>query len=386
MVKRSIKISSASSFFLFGPRGSGKSTLIKSLPFLKGALVIDLLKPQIEDIYRLNPEQLEREASALNRGDWIVIDEVQKLPKLLNLVHSLIEEKKINFALTGSSSRKLKRGGANLLAGRAFNYHLYPFTQAELKSSFDLDSALAWGSLPKIMTLKKDEDRALFLEAYVHTYLKEEIQIEQLVRNIDPFRHFLPIAAQMSGQLINYSNISRDTGVSYKTIETYFQILEETLLGFFLLPFERSVRKVQKQSPKFYFVDNGIKRALEGGKLRYPILPRTTDFGNAFEAWFIFECFARNQYLKKDYKFSYLRTKDDVEIDLIIQKPNGDELLVEIKSAPSPKVQDLKNLSTLRGSFPKAQFFCVCRTNKKQKWENINILPWQVAFKMLGLE
>jgi predicted AAA+ superfamily ATPase len=169
---------------------------------------------------------------------------------------------------------------------------------------------------------------------------KLEVWLKDQFRS-DPFRHFLPIAAQMSGQLINYSNISRGTGVSYKTIETCFQILEETLLGFILLPFERSVRKVQKQSPKFYFVDNGIKRALEGGKLRYPILPRTTDFGNAFEAWFIFECFARNQYLKKDYKFSYLRTKDDVEIDLIIQKPNGDELLVEIKSASSPKVQDL---------------------------------------------
>jgi uncharacterized protein len=137
------------------------------------------------------------------------------------------------FGPRGSSSRKLKRGGANLLAGRAFNYHLYPFIQSELKSSFDLDSVLAWGCLPKVMTLKKASDKALFLESYVHTYLKEEIQVEQLVRNIDPFRLFLPIAAQMSGQLINYSNISRDTGVSYKTIETYFQILEETLLGFF---------------------------------------------------------------------------------------------------------------------------------------------------------
>lgn len=386
MIKRSLKISSASSFFLFGPRGSGKSTLIKALPFLKNALYIDLLKPQIEDKYRLNPELLEREVSALTAGDWVVIDEVQKLPKLLNLAHSLIEEKKIKFALTGSSSRKLKRGGANLLAGRAFNYHLYPFIQSELKSSFDLDHVLAWGCLPKVMTLKKVSDKALFLESYVHTYLKEEIQVEQLVRNIDPFRLFLPIAAQMSGQLINYSNISRDTGVSYKTIETYFQILEETLLGFFLLPFERSIRKVQKQSPKFYFVDNGIKRALEGGKLRQPILPRTTDYGNAFEAWFIFECIARNHYLRKNYKFSYLRTKDDVEIDLVIQKPNGDEMLVEIKSTANPKDQDLKNLSTLGGSFPKAELFCVCRADRKQKLKNISVLPWQAAFKALDLE
>ncbi|MEI7973433.1 MAG: AAA family ATPase [Bdellovibrio sp.] len=379
-------ISSASSFFLFGPRGSGKSTLIKNLPFLKNALVIDLLKPQVEDRYRLDPGLLEKEVSALHAGDWVVIDEVQKLPKLLDLVHSLIEEKKIHFALTGSSSRKLKRGASNLLAGRAFHYRLYPFIQAELKSDFDLNEVLTWGTLPKVTTLKNPEDKALFLESYVHTYLKEEIQIEQLVRNIDPFRMFLPIAAQMSGQLINYSNISRDTGVSYKTIETYFQILEETLLGFFLLPFERSVRKVQKQSPKFYFVDNGIKRALEGGKLRQALLARASDYGNAFEAWFIFECQARNQYMKKDYRFSFLRTRDDVEIDLIIQKPNGDEVLIEIKSTSNPKAQDLKSLSRMKESFPKAELMCVCQVDRIQKWDGISVLPWKSAFKALDLE
>lgn len=385
MVKRALKISSASSFFLFGPRGSGKSTLIKNTPFLKDAVLIDLLKPQVEDEYRLNPERLEREAAALKPGEWIIIDEVQKLPRLLDLVHSLIEEKNIKFALTGSSARKLKRGTANLLAGRAFSYHLYPFVESELADNFDLDDTLKWGSLPKVISFKQEEDRALFLEAYVHTYLKEEILIEQLVRNIDPFRLFLPIAAQMSGQLINYSNISRDTGVSYKTIETYFQILEETLLGFFLLPFNRSVRKVQKQSPKFYFVDNGIKWALEGGKLRVPLKSGTADYGNAFEAWFIFECYARNQYLKKDYKFSYLRTKDDVEVDLIIQKPNGQEVLIEIKSTSNPRAQDVKNLSTLKSVFPDAELICVCRSEKIQKIDNITILPWRLAFKSLGL-
>ncbi len=379
-----IKISQSSSFFLFGPRGSGKSTLIKSLPFLRKALYIDLLKPSIEDAYRLNPSLLEKEAASLKKGEWIVIDEIQKLPKLLNLVHSLIEEKKIKFALTGSSARKLKRGAANMLAGRAFNYHLYPFIQFELKSKFDLKGVLAWGGLPKIFTHNKSEDKALFLESYVLTYLKEEIQIEQLVRNIDPFRLFLPIAAQMSGQLINYSNISRDTGVSYKTIETYFQILEETLLGFFLLPFERSVRKVQKQSPKFYFIDNGVRRALEG-QIRSPLIEKTTDYGNAFEAWFIFECMARNEYLKRGYRFSFLRTKDEVEIDLIIQKPNKEEYLVEIKSTANPQSKDLKNLNTLKDAFPKAKFFCVCRTARAQKWGHVEVLPWEKAFDVLGL-
>ena len=384
IIKRAVKLSATSSFFLFGPRGSGKSTLVKSLPFLKKALVIDLLRPNIEDLYRINPLQLEKEASALKPGEWIVIDEIQKIPKLLNLVHLLIEEKKIKFALTGSSARKLKRGSANLLAGRAFNYHLYPFIQSELKEDFDLNHTLTWGSLPKILTLKSNKDKALFLESYVHTYLKEEIRMEQLVRNIDPFQLFLPIAAQMNGQLINYSNIARDTGVSYKTIETYFQILEETLLGFFLLPFNRSVRKVQKESPKFYFVDNGIKRALES-RLRSPLLERTSDYGNAFESWFIFECFARNQYLKKNYKFSFLRTKDDVEVDLIIQKPNGVELLVEIKSTMKPQLKDIKNLNLLKDDFPGAQFFCVCQVENKQKWGHVHVVPWNEAFKAFGL-
>ncbi len=385
MIKRLLKPSPVSSFFLFGPRGSGKSTLIKSLPFLKNSIFIDLLKPQVEDRYRLSPQLLEKEAAALKPGSWIVIDEIQKLPKLLNLVHFLIEEKKIKFAMTGSSARKLKRGSANMLAGRAFNYNLYPFTQSELKKSFKLDHVLAWGSLPKIYTLKKNSDKALFLDAYVHTYLKEEIQIEQLVRNIDPFRLFLPIAAQMNGELINYSNIAKDTGVSYKTIETYFQILEETLLGFFLLPFGRSIRKVQKQSPKFYFVDCGIKRALEGA-LSLPLMERTSEYGNAFESWFIAECFARNQYLKKGYKFSFFRTKDDVEIDLIIQKPNGAECLVEIKSTSQPTEKHLKNLASLKEDFPKADFYCVCRIEQSQKWDHINVISWEKAFKALGLD
>jgi predicted AAA+ superfamily ATPase len=384
MVKRATRLSKANSFFLFGPRGSGKSTLIKSLPFLKKAVFIDLLRPSIEDLYRLHPETLQQEAAALKPSQWIVIDEVQKLPKLLNLVHLLIEEKKINFALTGSSARKLKRGAADLLAGRAFHFSLFPFTEYELKEKFHLIDVLSWGALPKIFTFKSDNDKALFLETYILYYLKEEIQVEQLVRNIDPFRLFLSIAAQMNGQLINYSNISRDTGVSYKTIETYFQILEETLLGFFLLPFDRSVRKVQKQSPKFYFIDQGIKRALEG-KIRASLLERTTEFGNAFESWFIFECYARNQYLQKGYQFSFLRTKDDVEIDLIIQTPQGKEYLIEIKSTIAPQDKDIKNLERLKNDFPNGLFICVCRNQRKQVKGHIQILPWKQAFKFIGL-
>jgi len=384
MVKRSIKISSASSFFLFGPRGSGKSTLLKSLSFLKSAVVINLLRPQTESQFRLDPGALEKVANGLN-GGWIVIDEIQKIPKLLDSVHYLIEEKKIKFALTGSSSRKLKRGASNLLAGRAFQYKLYPLIEAELRAQFQLNDVLHWGSLPKLLVLKNKKDKILFLQSYVHTYLKEEILIEQLVRNIDPFSLFLPIAAQMNGQLLNYTNISRDTGVSYKTVETYFQILEETLLGYFLLPYDRSVRKVQKQSPKFYFIDQGIKRAL-ANQLHNVLSDKTTEYGDAFESWFISECVARNEYFQKGYQFFFLRTKDDVEVDLIIRKSNGSEILIEIKSAEVIIDKHLKNLRSLKNDFANAKMMCVCRTRVDQKVDMIEIVSWKTAFALLKLD
>ena len=383
MVKRSIKISSQSSFFLFGPRGSGKSTLLKTLPFLKKAVVIDLLRPQTEKHFRLDQNALEKTAESVGRG-WIVIDEIQKIPKLLDSIHYLIEQKKIKFALTSSSARKLKRGASNLLAGRAFQYKLSPFFELELKNDFNLNEALQWGTLPKIYSLKSRKDKILFLDSYVNTYLKEEILIEQLVRNIDPFRLFLPIAAQMNGQLLNYSNISLDTGVSYKTIETYFQILEETLLGYFLLPFDRSVRKVQKQSPKFYFVDQGIKRTL-ANQLQNKIQEKTPEYGDAFESWFISECISRNEYLKRGYQFFFLRTKDNLEIDLIIRKPNGREVLIEIKSAYIIQDKHLSSLKKMKNDFPKAQFLCVCRTEIEQKDDGIEITNWKNAFVKLNL-
>jgi len=384
VVKRILSISEASSFFIFGARGTGKSTLLRSLPFLKNALTIDLLKPRVEDQYRLDPSLLEKEVSALKPDSWVVVDEVQKLPRLLDSVHSLIEEKKVKFALSGSSARKLKRGASNLLAGRAFTYHLFPLTSSELKGQFDLHEALSWGTLPGLLKFKKNEDRFEFLQSYIHTYIKEEIQIEQLVRNLDPFRLFLPIAAQMNAQPINYSNIAEDTGVSYKTIESYFQILEDTLLGHFLLPYGKSVRKVQRQSPKFYFVDNGIKRALEN-KLTIPLTPQNSEFGNSFETWFINECISRNHYLRKNLSFSYLRTKDDVEVDLIIEEPRGHSILVEIKSTEKIKDDQIQSLHLFQKDFPKSELICACRVPREQKNGRIWILPWEKAFRVINL-
>jgi len=382
-IKRQLQLSEINSFFLFGARGTGKTTLLKELPFLNNALYIDLLDADQEEQYALRPGLLIEQAEAMDEGEWIIIDEIQKLPKLLDHVHIIVTKKDIRFALTGSSSRKLKRGGANLLAGRAFSFSLYPFTAQELGDRFDLQEALQWGTLPKIISYKSDKDKKRFLRTYTQIYLKEEILVEQLIRNLTPFRLFLSIAAQMNTQIINFSNIARDTGVDHKTVQNYYQILVDTNLGFFLEAYNRSVRKVQKQSPKFYLFDMGVKRSLQN-MLNVPLVPRTTEFGDAFESWFIGECFRLNHYHELDFKFSYLRTKDDVEVDLIIDRPGQSQILLEIKSSDRIDDRHVKNLVHFNKDFPDAELICASRVAHKQVVNGIKVLPWKDSLTYIG--
>lgn len=382
MLKRLCSGSQNQSFFLFGARGTGKSTLLRSLPQFKDCLYIDLLKPSQEEIYSLDPEVLIRQTQYLANKDWVVIDEVQKCPKLLDVVHSLIEEKKINFALTGSSSRKLKHGGANLLAGRAIVFSMFPLTYFELQNKLSLEEILNWGTLPKILEFNSDLEKKRYLKSYVHTYLKEEIQVEQLVRKIEPFRLFLPVAAQMDGQILNYSKIAKDVGADHKTIANYYQILVDTNLGFFLDSYHKSVRKVQHETPRFYFFDTGVKRALEK-QINISLQPKTTPYGNAFESWFINECFRYNSYYELDYSFSYLRTKDNAEIDLIIETPDKKIFLVEIKSATKFDTDHIKHLIAFKKDFVGAEFICACDISRKEIHDGIQILPWRDALKKI---
>jgi predicted AAA+ superfamily ATPase len=381
-IERLCGLPTNTSFFLFGARGTGKTTLLKQLPFLEGALYIDLLDGDREEEYSLRPQLLLEQVRALKNPGWVVIDEIQKVPKLLDHVHILIEERRATFALTGSSSRKLKRGGADLLAGRAFSFFLFPFTARELGPRFVLHEALRWGTLPKVCAFSDDRDRSRFLRTYAQTYLKEEILIEQLIRNLDPFRLFLPIAAQMNSQIINYSNIAKDTGVDYKTIQNYYQILVETNLGFFLEPHSRSVRKVQRQSPKFYFFDVGVKRALQR-RLNIPLQEQTSDYGEAFESWFINECFRLNHYLELDYEFSFLRTKDDMEVDFLIDRPGAPLVLVEIKSSADIDERHVRNLLHFEKDFPEAVLICASRVSRAQKIGRVSVLPWAEALDTL---
>lgn len=385
MIQRFIKPSKLNSFFLFGARGTGKSTFIKQ-QFLQGIppeeiITLDLLLPETEDNFARNPQRLKGEILAhqeIKPLQWVFIDEVQKVPRLLDVVHHLIEEEKIKFILTGSSARKLKRGSANLLAGRAFIYSLYPFTAVELGAAFDLTHALHWGTLPKMTQMEQDTDKAAYLRAYALTYLKEEIQVEQVVRRLEPFRSFLEVAAQCNGTILNFNSIARDVGVDHKTIQSYFQILEDTHLGFLLPGYEKSVRKAQAIHPKFYFFDTGIKRALEK-TLDVLLTPKTYAFGAAFEHWVILEIFRLNSILMRDFKPAYFRSRE-TEIDLILSKPKK-EILIEIKSNHVVDPLKVKKFATLAKDFPEAKTYWLSLDKTPQKIEGVHCLHWQEGLK-----
>lgn len=316
-------------------------------------LKIDLLKSEWEDELLKSPDYLIKYLDSLgSMPDWIVIDEVQKLPKLLDVVRHLIENRKIKFALTGSSARKLKRGAANMLAGRAFAFELYPLTHIELKDDFDLNTYLTFGGLPALTEMKEPGLIHNYLKTYVTTYLKEEIQAGQIVRNLKPFRLFLDMAAQMNAKIVNYSKIANDIGVDTKTVQNYFEILQDTHIGVLLPAFHESLRKRQKFNPKFYYFDTGIVRALNR-KLNLPLAPGSFEYGDLFEQFVVLEMFRLNSYFSLDFRFSYLQTHNNFEVDVIVERPGLPNAFVEIKSATRVSVDNVNSLINLKRDQPK---------------------------------
>ena len=379
MVGRLQKLNKSNSLFLFGARGCGKSTLLKALFKDTKTLWFDLLKADDEELFRRNPDQLSYMIES-ERPQRVVIDEIQKIPKLLDIVHREIERRpKIQFILTGSSARKLRHGAANLLAGRAFEYHLFPLTTFELNRKFNLEEVLRYGSLPRLLHIQRPADKAEYLRTYSRTYLKEEILQEQLIRHIEPFQNFLEVAAQSNAKILNYAKISRDLGVDDKTIKNYFSILSDTYVGFTLAPFHRSIRKRQREAPKFYFFDLGIKRAIDRN-LNVDLTPQSYTYGEAFETWIIQECRRLNEYQKKDFRFSYLRTQAGVEVDLIVERPGQSDLLVEIKSGALIKADDTKSLNQIAASWDRDVECQVWSQDPRPKTiENVTCLPWRQA-------
>lgn len=375
MYQRLCNPSRKNSFLLLGPRQTGKSTLLRQWIGDSARLSIDLLEPQNERKYAVHPELLAEEMASLKRGDWVVVDEIQKAPGLLNVIHKAIESQGILFALTGSSARKLRKSAANLLAGRAFEYRLHPLSSDELGPDFKLGQVLMFGGLPKIFSFEDEADKIRFLTTYAHTYLKEEIQVEQLVRKIEPFRLFLEVAAQTSGKIINFSKLGHQAGIDGKAVERYFGILNETFIGFYLNAFSGSVRAQQRQHPKFYFFDTGVMRAIDNS-IGIPVTSGSYEFGRLFEHFFIHECIKRSDYLERRYKFSYLSTKDNAEIDLIVQRPGKKTLLIEIKSSDRINQPEINKLQRLASDIRNSEAIIACRESTPRLSNGVRVLPW----------
>lgn len=384
-IKRLLKPPAKNSYFLFGARGTGKSTLLDTLYDIEksnhpGTLYIDLLDPSQDEDFHKNPNLLKEMIAERPGVKRVVLDEIQKNPKLLDVIHQLIEKHKtIQFIMTGSSARKLKRGGANLLGGRAFSLHLHPYTFLEAPNRLNLMEMLSWGTLPKIYEYQTNEDRLRFLRTYTQTYLKEEIQLEQLTRNIQRFRNFLELSSQCNGEIVNYANIAKQSQLDEKTIERYFEIMSDTMIGHFLEPFDESVRERQSQKPKFYLFDTGIYRYLSqqaGSKLIFG----SSDFGKIFEQFIICECIRLNDYFERDFRFYFLRTKDGAEIDLIVRTSAKAKILIEIKSTDHVMDSHMTHLRSLSRDIDHKQKWIICSEKTPRKTEDgIRILPWDQA-------
>lgn len=383
MFQRHTNISKSHSFFLFGARGTGKSSLLKTLFQENEAVTIDLLDPEIADQFSAYPNRfLDFISVYKNKKPWVIVDEVQKVPKLLDIIHKQLAEKNFKFALTGSSSRKLKRGSANLLAGRAFVFTLFPLTSAELADHFNLSQALESGTLPECWGLETTLDRQRFLKSYALTYLKEEIITEQIVRNLPPFRRFLEVAASVNTEIINYSNIAKDINSDPKTVKGYYEIIEDTLLGFRLPSFHHSIRKRQKNAPKFYFFDTGVVRAL-AGKIDYPLVPKSFEFGQLFESYVINEIHRTLTYAEKQFNLSFIRIDDKLEIDLVIERAGQPLFLCEIKSTANIDERYAHSLEVLGKDYPQAKKIIISNDPTQKNFNGIVSLHWQEALQVI---
>jgi predicted AAA+ superfamily ATPase len=361
------KLLKKKSFFLFGPRGTGKTTLVKHT--LTKATVIDLLEIKTYREYLKNPSLISEQMLE----PIVVIDEVQKLPEILDEVHRLIEADKLTFLLTGSSARKLKRGGANLLAGRAWWAELFPLTSNEIPD-FDLMTYLNRGGLPAVYP---SDDYAEEIWAYTALYLKEEIQNEALTRKVAQFSEFLDLMALSNGQEISYQSIAGDCGVSPNSIKNYIQILEDTLVAFQLKAFTKTRKRKAISRSKLYFFDVGVTNSLAK---RGEIMEGSELFGKAFEHFILLEVRAFLSYARKNIGMCYWRSTSQFEVDLILDDQWG----VEIKSTASIQDKHLKGIRALKEEGNIQNFAAVsCDRYERITQDNITIFPWKLFLEKL---
>ena len=375
MFKREINPAKTKSYFLFGPRQTGKSTFVKSLISPKD-LYFDLLPQRTFLNYAKNPGRIREEILAqLDQYEdpLCIIDEIQKIPDLLDEVHELIESKGVRFILTGSSARKLRRGGANLLAGRAYTYRLFPLTFTEIGSRFDLVKALRVGTLP-VLWESGEEDPHEFLRSYTETYLKEEVAAEGLVRKIGPFAQFLDIAAANDGETVNFNNIARECSVSVKTVQQYYQILEDTFLVFHLPAWAKSERRRLVSHPRYYFFDTGVTNTL-AHTLTDELNPKI--FGRRFEQFVIGQLTAFIHYRRLDLQLYYWRTHHGAEVDVLLCKGNRIICAVEIKSSQNIARENLAGLMSFVADNARVPAYVLGRgQNVRQLKNNITVMNW----------
>ncbi len=355
------------SFFLFGPRGTGKSTLVRAC--YEDALWIDLLNPETLRSFSARPERLFDVVGGNPDKKIVVIDEVQKIPSLLSVVHALLEaDKKVQYIMTGSSSRKLKQAGADLLAGRALQRHLYPFMAAELGTAFSLEQALQIGMLPVLLGAK---DPAAALQAYIGLYLKEEIQAEGLVRNLESFSRFLETISFSHASPLNVTNIARECEVKRKTVENYIEILEELLLGYKIPIFTKRAKRELSSHPKFYLFDTGVFRALRP----HGILDRSEEIeGGALEGLVLQHLKAWNDYGTDNHDLAFWRTRSGLEVDFVVYGPRG-FWAIEVKNAKKVNSNDIKPLEEFLADYPMAKGIMLYRGKERFVQKNVLCIP-----------
>ena len=350
---------------------TGKTSLLNQL----GADVcFDLLDPQVEIAFRTRPHEFWEAISFLKPNMVVMVDEIQKIPKLLDYVQMGIDRKKIRFFLSGSSARKLRHGGANLLGGRAIYFNLHPLTAHELGKDFNINTILRFGSLPLISSLivqNHSKEAISHLKSYVTTYIKEEIKAESLVRKLDSFYRFLDVAVQCNGQMIEFANVSRECAVHVNTVKEHYSILEDTLMGQFIWPFNRSERK--KARPKFYFFDCGVIRALQN---RLSDKPTSVEKGMLFETWIANELIRIRDYSEYEHRISLWR-KGRWEIDFIIE--SGGKPLIAIECKTGRQIKNIHSLKAFQKDFPGIPIVICSLSDKRTRKldKNIWIEPYR---------
>jgi predicted AAA+ superfamily ATPase len=350
--------------FLWGPRQTGKSTLLKQM--FPQVPYYDMLKSDVYTQYKLKPSLLRDECMMLEEGSLVIIDEIQKIPALLDEVHWLMTNRDIRFILCGSSARKLKRSGANLLGGRAIRKVLHPLVSAEIPD-FDLDKAVNQGMLPRHYLIDNPQKR---LQAYIGDYLQQEIIAEALVRNLDSFTRFLEVAALSDSEMVNYTRIASDCGVSSKTVKEYYTILEETLVGMFMPAYSKVIKRKVQVAPKFYFFDVGITNyLLHRNKLKRG----TAEYGHAFEHLIIQELAAYLDYTESEKKLSFWHTLNNAyEVDAII----GDaEVAIEIKSSEHISSSQLRGLKAFHEEHPQCKLVIVSLEERPRLFNGVEVWP-----------